>query len=913
MYKTIYYNKTKNVIHLWDDVTGYKKFKYEDYAYTLTNEKTQYKSLFGENVKKVTDITKYNNDELLESDIRPEFKVLSDLYLDSDEVSTDNNILFFDIEVEVTDGFPNSHLVNNKVTAISLYFSKTKKYSVLLLNDESSIDDNDLTEIPSDYNIKLFDSEKDLLLYFIKLLQNNKPNIVTGWNIETFDIPYIYNRIKKQLGYKYANRLSPINIVKYQHDNANAIRTTIAGIDILDYISLYKQFTQNEQSSYSLENISQKELKRGKTKFDGSLNNLLRTNPLKFIEYSITDTELVVALDTKLNFIELARSICHRGHVTYENIKYSSIWLEGASLVYLHRKNIIAPNKKSKQIFELVQDHLSDDNIIKFKHNIDITTVPFNGVLRFKKSETNYFDVPYTEIKDNTITLKTKLHKFIKKSYTVLVALLGAYVKEPIAGLFKWIYDLDLVSLYPSIIRSLNISYETKIGRILQWDKDYLKNKTKKNYIIVYRDGTKQNITHEKLFKILSTNNIAVATNGVMYDTSTIGFIPSILTDWFGERVKMKDLMKYHKKKKDVYLSDYYNTRQWTMKIMLNSFYGVMALPSFRFYDMDNAEATTSTGQSIIKYTARKANEFYNNQTNSTQLPDNVIYTDTDSIFLSSLPLIPDKKLSDDEMIEKTIDVALQTQTYINDAYDVYVKEYHNLKGTHFLKIKQELVAKSGLWIAKKRYALDVINEEGITVDSNLQVTGLDVIRSDFPPAFKGVLTEILLSVMNDKSEKETTQIIKDFKHSFKKLKETDILSIMMSTGIRGLTKYDYDDRQKFTFGKGTPIHVKAGLFHNDFLQKNKQFNYDMIRNDDKIKWTKLLPNEYNINVIALKEQDNGYYEGLMDFVKNNIDIEENFNGKLLKKLEQIYKAMRWDVNAITQNYNESIDKLFNF
>ena len=170
----------------------------------------------------------------------------------------------------------------------------------------------------------------------------------------------------------------------------------------------------------------------------------MQTDIDKFIEYNLVDVELVVDMDTKLQFIDTARGICHAGHVPYEDFVYSSKYLEGAMLTYLKRRNIVAPNKPADR-----QERMQ-------------------------------------AIRDNNE------EKFI-----------GAYVKAPIVGKYDWIYDLDLTSLYPSIIMSINISPETKIGKIKDWDaQSYLKGE--RDYWYIGEDK----ITKENLKKYLEKSKV---------------------------------------------------------------------------------------------------------------------------------------------------------------------------------------------------------------------------------------------------------------------------------------------------------------------------------------------------------------------------------------------------------------------
>ncbi len=179
-----------------------------------------------------------------------------------------------------------------------------------------------------------FRDERDMCMKFLELYEGISPDILTGWNIDNFDIPYLFNRMKRILGESQAKRLSPIGQAFYSPYRQ---RWFFAGVSCLDYLSLYKKFNYNELPNYRLDTIGTIELGKGKIEYKGSLDDLFNEDIEKFIEYNLVDVEIVVELDKKLQFIDLCRGICHAGHVPYEDFVYSSKYLEGALLCFLKR------------------------------------------------------------------------------------------------------------------------------------------------------------------------------------------------------------------------------------------------------------------------------------------------------------------------------------------------------------------------------------------------------------------------------------------------------------------------------------------------------------------------------------------------------------------------------------------------
>jgi DNA polymerase elongation subunit (family B) len=837
LYKNIYYQREKNLIHLWDSQLGYRTFPYTRYAYEkVTNG--PYQSIHGD---KLTKIYKFKKDDpdLFESDVPETTRVLVDTYTESDLPSDGITTLTFDIEVEMESGLPDTEKAENELTAIGLHDNISNQYWVLVMDKSGK-----MVEKKTDKAIVLpFTDERDMCMKFLDLYEGIAPDIVTGWNIDYFDIPYLFNRLKRILGERHAKRLSPIGQAFYSPYRS---RWFLAGVSCLDYLSLYKKFNYTELPNYRLDTVGRLEVGKGKIEYQGSLDDLFNQDIEKFIEYNLVDVEIVVELDKKLQFIDLCRGICHAGHVPYEDFVYSSKYLEGAMLTYLRRKNLVAPNKP--------QDR-----------------------------------------KEKLAALKEAgEEKFI-----------GAYVKDPIVGKYDWVYDLDLTSLYPSIIMTLNISPETKMGKIDDWDAQ--------EYIKGTRDEFSFNghtITRERIKEVLEENNYSISSNGVIYRTDTVGCIPGILDIWFNQRVEFKNEMKKYGKAGDNEKYAFYHKRQLVQKILLNSLYGVLGLPAFRFYDVDNAEAVTTTGQTVIKSSADMGNIKYNKELGTTDVDSN-IYIDTDSVFFSAVPLLehrnPNWKDDDQDTIAgKVNEIAEEMQNYLNDFYDILSKKIFNVdKDKHRLEIKKEYVAKAGLWVAKKRYAQWIISDNGVPVDK-LDVKGLDVKRSSFPKAFQDIMADVLISILRS----ETEQQISDKVYHFKKgMTELPYVDIAKNSAVKNISKYLPKKRQLFELMKGTPAHVKAAISYNDLLSHfNAPYKYSPMRDGDKIKWVYLKTNPLGLDAVGFT----GYEDPpeILEFISTYIDHNKIFERELKGKLQDFFDAIGWGEVISEQKVAE---KFFSF
>jgi len=911
MYQTSYFNKKTQIVHLWDDEKGYLKIPYQPYAYQK-NKTGKYISLYGDKLEKITEFSK-NDKTLFESDVNPVTRTLIDLYSDSDDISTNHKVLFFDIETQTTGGASKSNIAEQPITAIAYYYND--KYVCLILDKNKKQKE----EILNGNHILWFNKETDLLRTFINHWIKIRPTIVSHWNGDNYDIPYLINRAFRILPKRFVKRLSPLETINLRNENSVV---EIVGVESLDLMLLYKKFVQNQLSSYSLNYVSNHELGHGKIEYEGSLDDLYNSDINKFITYNIEDVVLLVELEKKLNYIDLARNLCHKGHVPYSKVYMNSVILDGASLTWMRRNNIVAPNKQKPHVLKAPHNQRKGLEVITMDKEINKEKVPASGALRIKKSKTAFFSVKYSHFNHNQFFLKEKLPQALLTKYDIKVELPGAYVKTPIPGVYDWIYDLDLASLYPSIIMLLNISPETKRGRVFDWNEVEFAKNVKREYKLELITGEILNLNHIEFKKWIKDKNYSIASNGVMYDQSFKGFIPTILSHWFAERKTFKKARDEYKRNGDMDNTSLFNQKQITQKVLLNSFYGVMALSVFRFFDIDNAEAVTATGQSIIKFSAKSIEYYYNTQSSLTTYES--AYCDTDSVFCSSIPFIENtKKLSDEEMTKKTIEVALNAEKWVNESYTKYAQLYHNTAENTHLLMKQEMVSKTGFWVTKKRYAQLVINEEHVQLNENntpkqwqvfdndkfagrLDIKGLDIIRSDFPTSFKKFMMNITISILLKKDKEYIDGIVLKFKD---KMLTENIFDVMSNSGINNLEEYGKDRMGYFKINSGTPAHIAATLYHNDFLEYHKLVDEEIIYSGRKIKWCYLKTNPLNINKIALK----GYKDSkqLVEFVNKYIDYNTIFEKRVENKLIAFYDALGW--GKLPSKATQKIKTLFNF
>ena len=607
MYQAIYYSRQPgdDQYHYYvrDDKKGINCFQYWPTVYKL-DEEGEFETLFGDRCSPIQGKYDKNDPNILEKDIDRELILLRDIYYKSDDMPEYHNTVYLDIEIEILGALTPTTIreANAEITAIALIDVRTKEKICFILDKQQNIQ-NTTVEGKQIISCK---SEDDLIGKFLNKWEQMDPTIVVGYNSDFFDIPYLYYRIKRRLGDEVL-RLSPIGKIEENVYNPNS-PIKIGLVNSLDYMLLLKKYIMKEEPSYKLGDIGSKYAKLGKIEYNGSLDKLFKEDPNKYIEYNIRDVEIIEALEEKQKFIELTILISHLCHTPYESIYYNTSLNEGAILTYLKRKNIVAPNKPTTTN-PTIRELEVGDHIVHQRGTPTIEGIVYS-------------------IEDKTVVVKTLSNKYMQRNIRTVRkkdSYAGGYLLDPKPGLYSWLSDFDYSSLYPSIIRSLNLSIETLVGRIKIPNQNYntwcslvelkemdpetvltLEKLNKKTYKIT--EGT---TTAQTLIDIIESHNLIISANGTIFDPSKKSIVAEILADWFNLRKQYKAMMKEAYKKGDKETGELYNQKQHAIKILLNSVYGTFAINSWRFtdgYKMLSSSITT-TGQRFIMETIKHANE----------------------------------------------------------------------------------------------------------------------------------------------------------------------------------------------------------------------------------------------------------------------------------------------------------------
>jgi len=705
-------------------------------------------------------------------------------------------------------------------------------------------------------------SEKELLRKFLDKWEEIDPTICVTYNGDYFDIPYLYFRIEKILGKNEALRLSPLKRVDILEWNPDS-PIKIGGVSSLDFMHLFKKYIAKEEPSYKLGDIGEKYVKLGKIEYRGNLNTLFNEDINKFIDYNIRDVEIIEALENKLQFVKLTILISHLCHTPYESIYWNTVLNEGAILTYLKRKGIVSPNKP--------------------------TTIN-------------------PSLKDN------------KESYA------GGYLKDPIPGLYEELVDLDYTSLYPSIIKTLNLGVETLIGRIKTEDNfeqnlslERLKEKDPNSEIIVEKldksnyklKSTK--ISVEKLINIIEKNKYTISASGAFFKTDQKSIACEVLEDWFEKREYYRGLKKKAGKIEDWENYKLYDLFQMAFKILQNALYGTYAIASWRFTDGHKicSAAITNSGQRLTQESIIFVNNKINKELNTNN--DYIVASDTDSLYIQVKHLIksryPNIDLNNKEEKNKSIlEIASELQKEANNNLINISRDLFNVKGKHYFELKQEVIVERAYWSGKRRYAMYITNKEGIQIEE-LDMKGLDLMKSNMNRLFRDFGTDIIKKLLFGTKKSDIDKLILEFKTSVsnKSLKE-----IAKPTGVKQISSYIKRPPQNGEIfshlGLKCPINTKSAIFYNDLINfKNLNKKYPRFVVGDKMFYIYLKDNPYKIEVLGF----NGYNdpEEIINFIEKYADKERMFESVLLNKLQGLYDDLKWGVI----NLNTFTNKFFTF
>jgi len=744
------FDRDSDIIRVVERKDGKRQYREFPTKYTFYYEdpRGKYKSVYGDPLSRI--VSKSTKDfrkevainkgkNLFESDINPIFQCLSEHYLNQDAPKL--NIAFFDIETDFDPekGFADPSDPFMPITSISVYLQWLETMVCLAVPPKTLTMDEAKKTLEGIDNVMLFEKEGDMIDTFLTLIEDS--DILSGWNSEGYDIPYTVNRTSRVLSKDDTRRFCLWGQLpkKREYEKFGKIAQTfdLIGRVHLDSLNLYRKYTYEERHTYRLDAIGEIEVGENKVPYEGTLDALYNNDFRKFIEYNIQDTALLDKLDKKLRFIDLSNELAHANTVLLQTTMGAVAVTEQAIVNEAWHRGLQVPNRKKRD-------------------------------------------------EENTQAA-------------------GAYVAFPKKGLHKWIASMDLNSLYPSVIRALNMGQETIIGQIRPEISDSrvtedmgLKKKSfagswegrfateeyeavmeqRKDIALTidWEDGRNDVVSGAEIYKLIFDSNMPwmLSANGTIFTTEFEGVIPGLLKRWYSER---KDLQKMLKKAKDAGNEaeiEYWDKRQLVKKINLNSLYGAILNPGCRFFDKRIGQSTTLSGRTIVKHMSAEANKVITGTYD--HVGDAVIYGDTDSVYFSAYPTL--KTDIESGKIPWSTDNAIGLYDQVADAVDgtfadMMQEAFHCPKSrSDVIAAGREIVAESGLYITKKRYAALVVDNEGFRTDTDgkpgkVKAMGLDLRRSDTPVFMQEFLSELLLMVLTDIPQKQVLDRITEFRKEF--------------------------------------------------------------------------------------------------------------------------------------------------
>jgi DNA polymerase elongation subunit (family B) len=659
---------------------------------------------------------------------------------------------------------------------------------------------------------RAFSTEYDLLNDFIHWWMNNTPEVVTGWNSKLYDIPYIVRRLDRVLGEKLMKRMSPWGLVTEDE-------TYIKG---------------RKYISYDIGGISQLDYLDLYKKFTYTNQESYRLDYIANVELG-------------------QKKLDHSEFDTFKDF-YTKGW-----------QKFVEYNIKDVELVDRLEDKMK---LIELA-----LTMAYDAKVNY---EDVFFQVRmwdtiiYNYLKRRNIVIPPKEKSDKDSKYA------GAYVKEPIPGMYDWVVSFDLNSLYPHLIMQYNISPETLLEE--------------RHPSVTVDKILNQELTFE-LYK-----DKAVCANGAMFRKDVRGFLPELMEKIYKDRTIYKKKMlaakqEYQKKKTKELEKEIArcNNIQMARKIQLNSAYGAIGNQYFRYYKLANAEAITLSGQVSIRWIESKVNMYLNKVLKSKDI-DYVIASDTDSIYLNMGPLVESVYKGREKTPQSVVSFLdkvcrVELENYIEGCYQE-LAEYVNAYDQK-MQMKRENIAERGIWTAKKRYILNVWDSEGVRYEeAKLKIMGIEAIKSSTPAPCRKMIKDGLKLMMSG-TEEDVINFIDKCREDFKKMPPEEIAFPRTASDVR---KYHSSSS---IYASKTPIHIRGALLFNHYVKEKKLTNkYSLINNGEKVKFIFLKkPNTIQENVISF----------IQDFPKElgldkYIDYELQFEKSFVDPLKSILDTIGWNV-----------------
>lgn len=899
------YEKWKGRITVWERVDGQRVTKtYQaPYYFYVQDPAGTYRSLAGQPLKKLTFKTLDEFDEgvkshvtRFESDFSPLEKAMMDLY--AGKPAPKLNVGFIDIEVDYDQAIGFAGPLNPYAPINALTLCTNGQFVTIAVPPPGSTG-NEIEDLITD-NYFIVPDERALLELFFSLL--DEVDVLSGWNSEFYDIPYIGKRVELLFGDRGLYRLgfpgaqSPrwSERERFKGSKEKEPVLELGSRVHLDFLRLFRKFNLEGRPSFSLAAIADDELDVPKLAYEGTLADLYKNDFRTFCLYNRRDTEILWKLDQKFKYIELANQMVHEATVNFSAIFGSVQLIDTAITNFAHQRGLIVHDRQ------------------------------------YMPGET----------------------------------VEGALVLNPKIGLSKWIGSIDVNSLYPSTYRALNLSPEKIVGQLMEYeagwravyqakihpDNDLYR---LKEVTLLMEGDTRDKairLTVGDLMEIIEEKKLALSAYGTLLDqASGEGILPAVLSYWFNGRKELQAKKKAHGKAADALLKagklkddpeyleekrleEYYDMLQGVRKVLLNSTYGATLNEYCRFHDPRLGASTTGSGRQItthmintvakalcgddapqvvktvIEAEPKKAHQggaggfsrseedgISNVYTIDTPVNMGPIYGDTDSCYFTVAGA------ADDE--ETAVQLIDSVADFVNGSFSDFLQTafFCQPEFSTVIKAAREVVATSGIFRAKKKYILLVCDLEGkkLTPDDPkaLKTMGSDIKITSVPLIIRNFLKDVTIEILKGTSKDKIDEMILEFRRGLRRNPDVNPMDYASISSVRTLEEYftKWELVEKPGRGRVTmPANVRSAINHNHFLDMIEDKAHQRIIPGQKIKMLWLKPNEFEFTTIALSSDAETLPQWFIDYFKVDLELTEK---KLIdQKLGNIFEPIGWEV-----------------
>ena len=855
-------------IHVVERINGKRVYNEypANYVFYYNDPRGKFKTIYGTPVSRFAtksgkefqrEKRMHDPDKLWESDINPIFRCLSEHYLEADAPKL--NVAFLDIETDYdpTKGFSSPEEAFMPITAITVHLQWLDQLVTVAIPPKGMSMET-ANEIAAKFdNTVMFANEADMLETTLDLLDD--ADIVSGWNSEGYDIPYMVTRTTRVLSKNDTRRYCLWDKLpkkrNFERFGAENVTYDLIGRVHVDYMQLYRKYTYEERHSYSLDAIGEYELGENKIAYDGTLDQLYNNDFEKFIEYNRQDVALLDKLDKKLKFLDLANQLAHENTVLMPTTMGAVAVTEQAIINHAHSKGMVVPNRRSHE--------------------------------GNTQAAGAYVAFPKKGMHDWVGAID------INSLYPSAIRALNMGPETIVGQLRPNMTDEFIKNQIVNNKKSFADAWENMFGTIEY--EAVMKRDATLNLIIDWEDGRSDEINgkdcHDLIFS--SGQPWIISANGTIFKYDQKGIIPDLLEFWYAERKVMQAKKRDAAEKEDI---EFWDKRQLVKKINLNSLYGAILNPGCRFFDKRIGQSTTLTGRTIAKHMDSFVNEAITGEYNHTG--DAVIYGDTDSVYFSAWPILKDSVEAGEIEWNKEICIQIydNISDQLNESFPGFMERAFNSPREMGSLIKggRELIATKGLFIKKKRYGVLIYDMEGDRLDTDgkpgkVKAMGLDLKRSDTPKFVQTFLSDLLTNVLNGTDKQKTIEHIKEFKQQFKEL---PAWSKGTPKRVNNLTKHTKVFENTGRCGVG---HAMAAINWNRLRKMHGDQYSGEISDGQKVIVCKLKSNPLNITSVAYPIDQTRLPEWFKDLPFDQGLMEETI---VTQKVENLLGVLNWDLKV---------------